>query len=115
MFTSQMDTSLARWHNDGGAPKAVRDFRTGKPRILSEPAGSLYYFNIRSDRTFKQDPEGSTLPDLNAALQEALALARRSLKVGDRKGQDRRAWRVEIMDRGNEHLMTVVFAEADLC
>jgi hypothetical protein len=78
-------------------------------------AGSLYYFNIRSDRTLKQDPEGSTLPDLKAALQEALALARLSLKIGDRKGQDRRGWRVEIMDRANEHLMSVAFTEADLC
>ena len=114
MLTSHMHTSLARWDNDGGAPKAARYSRGRRPPMTPTSAGSLYYFNIRSDRTLKQDPEGSTLPDLKAALEEALALARRSLKIGDRKGQDRRGWRVEIMDRANEHVMTVAFAKADL-
>ncbi len=115
MCPSQADTSLGRWDNEGGAPRAARRLRAKSAAPTPQAAGSLYYFNIRSDRTFKEDPEGSTLPDLTSALQEALTLARRSLKVGDRKGQDRRGWRVEIMDRANEHLATVAFTEADLC
>ena len=115
MCPSQTDTSLGRWDNEGGAPRAARRLRAKSAAPTPEAAGSLYYFNIRSDRTFKEDPEGSTLPDLTSALQEALTLARRSLKVGDRKGQDRRGWWVEIMDRANEHLATVAFTEADLC
>jgi hypothetical protein len=115
MCASRTNTSYDYWDDDGGAPKLTHQPQTKSPPPTPDAAGSLYYFNIRSDRSFKEDPEGSTLPDLKAALQEALALAHRSLKVGDRKGQDRRGWRVEIMDRANEHLMTVAFTEADLC
>jgi hypothetical protein len=75
----------------------------------------VYYFNIRSDRALIQDTKGCALPDLEAALQEAIALAHTSIAEGNRIGQDRRSWRVEIMDQAQEHVMTLVFAEAYQC
>ena len=115
MCASQTDTSLAQWNNDGGAPKAAGHSQTKSPLPTREKPGSLYYFNIRSDRALREDLRGSTLPDLKAALKEALARARHSLTRGDRKGEDRRGWRVEIMDRSHQHLMTVAFTETYLC
>ena len=115
MHATQTDTSLARWDNDGGAPQAARHSRTKSRRMMPQTAGSLYYFNIRSDRALKEDPRGSTLPDLKAALEEALARARHSLTRGDRKGEDRRGWRVEITDGTRQHLMSVAFTETYLC
>ena len=115
MHPFRTDTSLARWDSDGGAPKAARHSQTKNPPPTPKKAGSLYYFNIRSDRALREDPRGSTLPDLKAALKEALARARHSLTRGDRKGEDRRGWRIEIMDRAHQHLMTVAFTETYLC
>ncbi len=81
----------------------------------SQAASTRYYFNIRSDRALIQDPKGRALPDLAAALQEALALAQASIEEGKHIGQDRRSWRVEIMNQAHEHVMTLVFAEAYQC
>jgi hypothetical protein len=33
------------------------------------------------------------------------------LAEGDRKGEDRRSWCVEVMDRVNRHVLTVAFSE----
>jgi hypothetical protein len=30
---------------------------------------------------------------------------------GDQKGEDRRSWRFEIMDRANQQVLTVAFSE----
>ena len=111
MRTPRVSNSLRRAEDEGGAPMAHRLSRKRTSR--SPRAGtSLYYFNIRTEHgTLYDDPEGLTLSDLKAALHEALALARDSLAEGHQNGKDRRGWRVEIMDRSNEHLLTVAFAE----
>jgi hypothetical protein len=115
MRASRTDTSLGRWDNDGGAPKARRYSRSERSPPARPETSALYYFNFRSNRALMDDSEGSTLPDLKAALHEALTLASQSLAEGYHKGEDRRGWRVEIMDRANQHLMTVAFTEACLC
>jgi hypothetical protein len=76
----------------------------------TEPA--LYYFNIRTESGVVEDPEGDTYPDLQAAREEALANARNIIADGDQKGEDRRSWCYDIMDRANEHVITVAFSEA---
>jgi predicted lactoylglutathione lyase len=115
MHAVRTDSSLQRWDTEGGAPKVRRPAHSKRAAPASQVTPSLYYFNIRSERTLIEDPEGLTLPDLKAALQEALALARQSLMEGDRQGENRRDWRVEIMDRANEHVMTVAFNEVYSC
>jgi Domain of unknown function (DUF6894) len=112
MRSKRVHGSLRRWEDQGGAPLAER-------RSLAKPfspslidATALYYFNIRNSAgVVDMDSEGVTLPDLTAALHEALALARQSLLEGDRLGKDRRHWQVEIMDRDSQHLLTVKFSE----
>jgi hypothetical protein len=111
MRTRRADSDLRRWEDEGGAPMARHRSRN-KRRSPSQAGIALYYFNVRTDHGLVEDPKGLTLPDLTAALHEALALARRSLAQGDRKGQDRRSWCVEIMDRADQHLLTVAFTEA---
>ena len=115
MRAARTDTSLGRWDNDGGAPKARHRSQSERSTPDCLATSALYYFNIRSARTLMDDPEGVTLPDLKAALHEALTLASQSLAEGYHQGEDRRGWRVEIMDRANQHLMTVAFTEACLC
>jgi hypothetical protein len=115
MRASQTNTSLVYRDNSGGAPMSARHSQTKSPPQTPETAASMYYFNIRSDRALKEDPEGSILPDLKAALEEALARARHSLTEGHRNGHDRQGWRIEIMDHAHQHLMTVAFTEAYLC
>ncbi len=123
MRAPRTDSSLNRWNDEGGAPNVPRSSRIRRSASPPQATSALYYFNIRSDhtlnsrsdRTLIEDPEGLTLPDLKAALQEALAIARHSLTEGNRQGENRRNWRVEIMDRANEHLMTVAFNEVYSC
>ncbi len=109
MHASRTDSSLNRWDDEGGAPKVRRSLRTKCSTPAPQATSALYYFNIRSDRTLIEDPDGLTLPDLKAALQEALDLARLSVTDGIRRGDDRRGCRVEIMDLANEDVMTVFF------
>jgi hypothetical protein len=100
---SQRD-DLKRWDDEGGAP------RSGHPSHESHPA--LYYFNIRTERGVVEDPEGDTHASLHAARDAALAKAREMMAEGDQKGEDRRSWRFEIMDRANQPVLTVAFSEA---
>jgi hypothetical protein len=57
-------------------------------------------------------PKGVTHPDLEAAREEALATARTITAEGDQKGEERRSWCFEIMDRANQQVLTVAFLEA---
>jgi hypothetical protein len=112
MRSKRVHRSFHRWEDQGGAPLAERRSRAKpfSPSLID--ATALYYFNIRNSAgVVDMDSEGVTLPDLTAALHEALALARQSLLEGDRKGKDRRHWQVEIMDRDSQHLLTVKFSE----
>ena len=116
MRSRRVYSSLRRWEDQGGAPLAERRSwaKPISPSLIDAPA--LYYFNIRNSAgVVDMDSEGVTLPDLTAALHEALALARQSLLEGDRKGKDRRHWQVEIMDRDSQHLLTVKFSEVAAC
>jgi hypothetical protein len=112
MRSQRVHGSLRRWEDEGGDPLAQRRSRAEPLSPSLSDAAALYYFNIRNGAgVVDMDSEGLTLPDLTAALHEALALARQSLLEGDRMGKDRRRWQVEIMSRDNQHLLTVSFSE----
>ncbi len=102
---------LKRWDDEGGAP------RSGHPshELPSAPEHgaetALYYFNIRTEDGLVEDPEGNTYPDLRAAREAAVAEARDMIREGDQKGEDRRSWSVEIMDRANQQVLIVAFSE----
>jgi hypothetical protein len=108
---SQRD-DLKRWDDEGGAPRAghVSDEPPLASKHAAEPA--LYYFNIRTGSGIIDDPEGVTHPDLRAAREAALATARTMTAEGDQKGEERRGWRFEIMNRANQPVLTVRFSEA---
>ena len=107
---SQRD-DLKRWDNEGGAPRAGHP-SDQPPSSPHTAEAALYYFNIRTESGFIEDPEGETYSDLQAARGEALTNARRITADGDRKGEDRRSWCFEIRDRANQPVLTVAFSEA---
>jgi vacuolar-type H+-ATPase subunit H len=72
---------------------------------------ALYYFNIRTEDGLVEDPERNKYPDLQAARAAAVAQAQDMITEGDQKGQDRRSWCVEIMDRANQQVLTVAFSD----
>jgi hypothetical protein len=76
-----------------------------------EPQPALYYFNISTPSGLIEDPEGDTYPSLQIARKDALAKARDMVTEGDQKGEDRHDWTFEIMDRANQHVLTVAFSE----
>ena len=71
-----------------------------------------FFFHVRDGDSLTEDPDGSELPDLAAALAEALAAARElaaeRIKAG--KGPDGR--RFEIGDAAGRTLATVPFRAA---
>ena len=105
--------ALRRWDNEGGAPRSGHHFPDSPP--VAQPAAHtmLYYFNIRTPGGVIEDPEGLTLPDLQAARRKALSDARRMIAEGDSKGEDRRSWSFEVMDRANEPALAIRFSEAE--
>ena len=103
---------LKRWDDEGGAPRSGHpsDEPPFAPKHGAETA--LYYFNIRTGSGLAEDPEGDMYPDLQSARDAALARARVMIAEGDQKGEDRRSWHVEIMDRANQQVLTVPFTNA---
>lgn len=103
---------LKRWDDEGGAPRSGHP--SYEPPFAPEHRAetALYYFNIRTGSSLVEDPEGATYPGLQAARSAAIAKARDMIVEGGQKGDDRRSWRVEIMDRANQHVLTVGFSEA---
>lgn len=108
---SQRD-DLKRWDDEGGAARSGHHPQEPHlaPRDASEPA--LYYFNLGTPNGVIEDPEGDTFRDLRAARETALVKACAMIADGDQKGEDRRSWRMEIMDRANQPVLTVAFSEA---
>jgi hypothetical protein len=108
---SQRD-NLKRWDDEGGAPRSGHPSHEPPLSSKHEADPALYYFNIRTASGIVEDPEGTKHPNIQAAREEALAKARDMIAEGDQKGEDRRSWRFEIMDRANQQVLTVAFAEA---
>jgi hypothetical protein len=50
-------------------------------------------------------------PSLQIARTDALAKAHDMITQGNQKGEDRQGWSFEIMDRANQHVLTVAFSE----
>lgn len=107
---SQRD-DLRRWDDEGGAPRSGHP--THEPHLARyhEAQPALYYFNIRTPSRLIEDPEGNTYPNLQLAQQDALAKAHAIIAEGDQKGEDRHDWSFEVMDRANQHVLTVAFSE----
>jgi len=101
---------LTRWDDEGGAPRSGHHF-SAPPPSQSETETALYYFNVRTESSLMDDPEGNRYSDLQTARKVAIALARDMIAEGDQKGEDRRGWHIEITNRANQPVLTVAFAE----
>jgi hypothetical protein len=102
---------LKRWDNEGGAPRSGHPSREPHVAPSHEAEPALYYFNLRADSGLIEDPEGDTYSNLQAAREDAVAKARDLIVEGKQNGEDRRGWGFEIMDRANQPVLTVTFAE----
>ncbi len=107
---SQRD-DLKRWDDEGGAPRSRHPSHEPHLAPKHEAHPALYYFNIRTPSGLIEDPEGDTYPSLQIARKDALAKARAMIAEGDQKGEDRHDWSFEIMDRANQHVLTVAFTD----
>ncbi len=101
---------LTRWDDEGSAPRSGHHF-SEPPPSQSETETALYYFNVRTESSLMDDPEGNRYPDLQTAREVAIALARGMIAEGDQKGENRRGWYIEITNRANQPVLTVAFAE----
>lgn len=101
---------LTRWDDEGGAPRSGHHV-SEPPPLRPEVQTALYYFNMRTGSALVDDPEGNSYPDLQAAREVAVAMARDMIAEGDQNGEDRRNWHIEVMDRANQPVLTVAFAE----
>lgn len=71
-----------------------------------------FYFHIRDGSGLIEDPDGSDLPDLDAARAEALASAREILANRLRSGEVLDGQSIEITDAAGEVLATVPLKDA---
>ena len=102
---------LKRWDDEGGAPRAGHPSHEPHPPAMHEAEPALYYFNVWTASGVIEDPEGDMHPSLQAAREAARAQARALIAEGEQTGEDRRSWRVEVMDRANHQVLTVAFSE----
>jgi hypothetical protein len=100
------------WDNESSAPRAGHPSHELPLAPKHEAETALYYFNIQTGSSVIEDPEGVTHPDLQAAREAALATARTMTAEGDQKGEERRGWHFEIMNRAHQPVLTVAFPEA---
>lgn len=68
----------------------------------------LYYLHIRNGDKLEVDPDGTELPDLDAAFAEALKVARELVDEVDDLGRDAV---IEIADGFGETILTVPFSD----
>ncbi|WP_262299450.1 DUF6894 family protein [Microvirga sesbaniae] len=69
----------------------------------------LYYLHIRNVDKLEVDPDGTELPDLEAALAEAVKVARELLDEVHDLGPDAV---IEVADGSGETILTVPFSDA---
>ena len=69
----------------------------------------LYYLHIRNGDKLEVDPDGTELPDLEAALTEALKVARELVHEVADLGRDAV---IEVADGSGETILTVPFSDA---
>jgi len=69
----------------------------------------LYYLHIRNGGKLEVDPDGIELPDLDAALAEAVKVARELVDEVDDLGRDAL---IEITDGSGETILTMPFSDA---
>jgi hypothetical protein len=72
-----------------------------------------FFFHVWDTKAFVADPDGSELPDAAAATKEALANAWGIMQDGQRRGEDRRTWMVEVRDESDRTVVTVPLSKAD--
>jgi hypothetical protein len=69
----------------------------------------LYYLHIRNGDKLEVDPDGTELPDLEAALTEALKVAQ---ELMDEVADLGRNAVIEVADGSGETVLTVPFSDA---
>ena len=72
----------------------------------------LFYLHIRRDGVLMEDPDGSDLPDVAAAREEAIAAARDIWAAAIRQGQDFSDRQFIIADERGRHVLVVPFTDA---
>jgi hypothetical protein len=69
----------------------------------------MYYFHIRDGSTLETDPDGTELPDINAAHAEALKVAQELLSEVADLGREAV---IEVADGDGQTVLTVPLSDA---
>jgi hypothetical protein len=72
-----------------------------------------FFFHVWDTKAFVADPDGSELPDAAAATKEALANAWGIMQDGQRRGEDRQNWLVEVRDESDQTVVTIPLSQAE--
>lgn len=75
----------------------------------------LFYLHVRDGVDEMLDPDGSDMPDLNAARNSALAGARELLAADMKAGVLDLRFRIDIESAGGQIVATLPFADAFTC
>lgn len=71
-----------------------------------------YFFHLNYLRSYVEDPEGTQLPDLEAAKSEARSVIRDLAADDLRRGQRFELWSIRITSEANELLSEVLVPDA---
>jgi hypothetical protein len=74
----------------------------------------MFYFHIRQGDVLVEDPDGSELADLNAALAEATYDIRDLIAERIKAGTIVEPWKVEVVDANGAVLADVLFHDVIL-
>ena len=71
-----------------------------------------FFFHLWDTKAFVPDPNGAEFPDLIAVWQRAKLSAQEILADGQRRGEDRSHWKLEVRDEADRTVLTAPLSQA---
>ena len=72
-----------------------------------------FFFHLWDTKAFVPDPAGTNLPDLAAVRQRAKLDAQEILADGQRRGEDRSHWMIEVRNEADQIVLTAPVTQAE--
>jgi hypothetical protein len=71
-----------------------------------------FFFHLWDTKAFVPDPNGAELPDLIAVRQKVELNAQEILADGQRRGEDRSHWMLEVRNEADQIVLTTPVSQA---
>ena len=72
----------------------------------------LFFFHVWDTKAFVPDPDGAELINLSAVKQKVKQDAREILADGQRRGEDRSHWTLEVRNEADQTVLTTPVSQA---